>query len=175
MSTAKKSPAKKRDTTKSSAVFKLLTKTGRATRLAESAQKKSEASLVKFRKSRKVATSSANATTAASLNNPSRDTVEPRVVHQIALMAQKLKATSAKLALLINGDETLNLESDLKINENDRLRLSASYTIISESYGGKFVGPVAAKNATTVKKAIDLVHTEANNKPKPKPKPKPIP
>lgn len=148
----------------------LLKEASKAAKLAEAARKKSEARTVRWLQKQKTlaaegaAPAKAAAKVAGNLNNPPRDTVDPRVVHHIALMAVDLKASQANVALLVNGSESLNLENDLKIKENDRIRLSASYTIISESYGGSFVGSVESKNATTVQAAIDLVHAKANKK-----------
>jgi hypothetical protein len=101
---------------------------------------------------------------------PTRAETKPRVIKDALVPeARRNSASAGKLARLIAGDEDLNLESDLNINETRRSMLSIDYTKISTTTAsgapnpvGLAVGPTSSAAADTVKKAIDLVFKRAN-------------
>lgn len=101
---------------------------------------------------------------------PTRAEIKPRVINDALVPEAKRNSASAgKLARLIAGDEDVNLESDLNINETRRMVLSKDYTTISTTTStgapnpiGLVVGPTSSAAADTVKKAIDLVFKRSN-------------
>lgn len=92
----------------------------------------------------------------------SREEVKLQVIAVIDDEARRNSADPVNRTLLQAGDETLNLASDLNINDTRRRALSVDYTKISKKYPkGKFVSITSAENATTVKKAINAVWKRA--------------
>jgi hypothetical protein len=101
---------------------------------------------------------------------PTRPQIKPRVINDALVPeAKRNNVSDGNIARLEAGDEDLNLESDLNINEDRRMVLSKDYTTISTTNSdgtpnpvGLVVGPSSSAAADTVKKAIDLVFKRAN-------------
>lgn len=91
----------------------------------------------------------------------SKDTIRPEVVAAIDREAGRNNADAGQRADLRAG-ANLTLQSDLNINGARRRALCKDYTIISQGHGGIEVGQLESEDATTVSKAVDLVHKMAN-------------
>ncbi len=101
---------------------------------------------------------------------PPRPEIKPRVITE-AILPEALRngASKGNLTRLRAGDESLDLEADLNIDETRRMVLSKDYTTISTTTStgrpnplGLVVGPTSSAAAGTVKKAVDLVFKRAN-------------
>lgn len=98
------------------------------------------------------------------LNDPEREPLlKQRVCDVVANAGADNGASPGQIARTRAGDETVSLEDDLRLQEQDRSRLSVDYTNISRSYHkGISVGMNEASKAETLEEAIDLVHKRAN-------------
>ena len=101
---------------------------------------------------------------------PARQTVTASMVKQAVIdcIAKEARLNQAdtqkpdKFAKLINGDTTLDLETDLNIDSERRAALHQCYEKTSQSFGGSPISRNEAQGATTVDKAIKLVVKAAN-------------
>lgn len=98
----------------------------------------------------------------------SRAQIKRKVIPPLRRAATAQGASPPKIALLVNGDETLSLEDDLNLNEDMRKRLKADYNSIGEQFnpeGRRPVGQISAGKCETVEDSIDLTYNRANGRP----------
>lgn len=99
-------------------------------------------------------------------NNPKRKDVVDDVVdviHRTMKMFGRPKKNYTKADL--KADESISLARDLRLNGGVRSLMAIPYTKISkDKHKGASVTQKTSNKATTVKKAIDLVHKQANDK-----------
>ncbi|GAA5134888.1 hypothetical protein GCM10023213_07220 [Prosthecobacter algae] len=106
----------------------------------------------------------AKATTkkAAAQERVSRVEVKPKVVRSIVRVADNVNPANPMTIDVVNGRESVKLFDDLKLDDDRRGRLKASYNRIIDSYQGVRIGIQEARNLKTVGEAIALVHKKSN-------------